>query len=464
MKLERLKKETSSKWKNDWPENCIHGESNEPIPFHIPQQLIWDSPRRILAMIAGSQGGKTSFGPWWLEREIEQMGGGDHLAVTASFDLFKLKMLPTMLNVFEHILGIGRYWTGDKIIEIKDPRSGLFLANKATDRMWARIILRSADALGGLESATAGSAWLDECGQDRFTRQAYQAVRRRLAIKRGRILMTTTLYNLGWIVDTVIDRAISNGTSVLGNLNEAEYEVVDNEKDNIYLVQFDSTVNPSFSTEEFDEQKENMSEEDFNMFYRGRKATYRSMIYNSFDRHTHTCNRFSIPADWPRYIGVDFGGTHMAAVFYAEKPDTKELYCYREYLQGKMDIEDHVKVILQGESGKPVCYGGASGEDQWRREFSKHGLTVFTPTLTSVDLGINRVYAQHKANGIIYFKDLDGIINEKLKYRRKMDGNNNITPEIENKNAFHLLDAERYIISEIRPGVTQRAKVLRLGV
>lgn len=414
-------------------------------------------------MIAGSQGGKTSFGPWWLMNEIKTISGGDILAVTASFDLFKLKMLPTMLNVFEHILGIGRYWTGDKIIELKDPSTGKFLAGKATDRMWARIILRSADALGGLESATAGAAWLDECGQDRFTRSAYHAIRRRLAIKRGRILMTTTLYNMGWIVDTIIDKAIEHGTSFLGTVGSAEYEVVDNPLDNIFLVQFDSTVNPAFSYEEFKEQEAMLSEEEFNMFYRGRKATFRSLIYNTFDRHLHTCKRFTIPDNWERYMGLDFGGTHTAAVFFAEHPETKVLYCYREYLQGKMDIETHAKVLLQNEPHVPICYGGAKSEDQWRREFSKYGLPVFNPKLTSVDLGINRVYAQHKANGIIYFDDLDGIINEKLKYRRKMDGNNNITPEIENKNVFHLMDSERYIIGEIRPGASVRAKVIQLG-
>lgn len=464
MKLEMLRKASLKKWKKEWPDGHIHSEDNLPIPFHVPQQKIWDSRRRFLAMIAGSQGGKTSFGPWWLEREIEWTNGGDHLAVTASFDLFKLKMLPTMLNVFEHILGIGRYWTGDKIIEIKDPESGAFLAQRATDKMWARIILRSADALGGLESSTAKSGWLDECGQDRFTRSAYQAIRRRLAIFRGRILMTTTLYNLGWLVDTIIDPATENGTSVLGMVGNAEYEYIDNENKNIFLVQFDSTVNPSFSEEEFVDQKGQMSDEEFNMFYRGRKASFRSMIYNTFDRYKHTCDRFTIPDSWKRYMGLDFGGTHTAATFYAENPETNVLYCYREYLQGKMDIADHVKVLLKDEPTVPICYGGAKSEDQWRREFSTHGLTVYKPVLTSVDLGINRVYAQHKSDGIIYFKDLDGIINEKLKYRRKMDANNNITPEIDNKGSFHLVDSERYIIGEIRPGVVERAKVIRLGV
>src|SRR5579859_6492837 len=125
------------------------------LNFHEGQMRTWESEKRIVAMIAGSQGGKTSFGPWWLAREIQRRGAGDYIAATASYDLFKLKMLPEIQNVFEHVLKIGRYWAGDKILELSDPTTGKLLATRASDRMWSRIILRSAVASGGLESSTA---------------------------------------------------------------------------------------------------------------------------------------------------------------------------------------------------------------------------------------------------------------------------------------------------------------------
>src|SRR5690606_30690163 len=136
------------------------------LHFHDGQMRAWTSTRRIVAMIAGSQGGKTSFGPWWLAREVETCGPGDYLAVTATFDLFKLKMLPETRTVFEDILGIARYWAGDQILELCEhvwdddlgawvPLRGQFRAKRSDDPMWGRIILRSAVAKGGLESATA---------------------------------------------------------------------------------------------------------------------------------------------------------------------------------------------------------------------------------------------------------------------------------------------------------------------
>ena len=54
---------------------------------HRGQWRVWQSRARYVAMIAGFQSGKTSFGPHWLHREILNQGPGDYLAVTATFPL-----------------------------------------------------------------------------------------------------------------------------------------------------------------------------------------------------------------------------------------------------------------------------------------------------------------------------------------------------------------------------------------
>src|SRR5207245_1251149 len=131
-------------------------------------------------VFAGTQGGKTSFGPWWLWREIQETARSgelnDYIAATASYDLFKLKFLPALRETFEHVLRIGRYWSGDRIIELADPESGKFLASRSDDRMYGRIILRSAAGGGGMESLTGKAALLDECGQDEFTLETWEAI------------------------------------------------------------------------------------------------------------------------------------------------------------------------------------------------------------------------------------------------------------------------------------------------
>lgn len=212
------------------------------LDFHPGQWSAWDSRRRFVGVLAGTQGGKTSWGPWWLHREIYDpavgRGAGDYLAVTATFDLFKLKMLPALRQVFEDVTRCGRYWPSARVMELADPE-GRYWARRADDPMWGRIILRSADSPGGLESASARGAWLDEAGQDRFTLDAWRAVTRRLALSLGRCLITTTLYNFGWLKTEFYDRWKGG---------DPEYDVV----------HFDSTVNPSFPASEWGRARETM--------------------------------------------------------------------------------------------------------------------------------------------------------------------------------------------------------------
>ncbi len=432
------------------------------------QTFTAQSKRRYVVMAAGTQAGKTAFGPHWLYREIygddefQGCGRGDYLAVTSTFDLFKLKMLPSLLDVFDGIYDMAKYWAGTRVIELRDPETGKFWAEKSDDQMWARIILRSADALSGLESATAGAAWLDEVGQDTFTNNAYNAIRRRLALRRGRVLMTTTLYAYNWFLVRIVKPTLATGTTEFFTTDVGDIDLTESDDTDTTLVQFDSTINPLFSREEFIDAQNNLSEEEFNMFYRGRESTRRFLIYDNFDVTKDVCEPFHIPENWNRYVGVDFGGTHTAAVFYAEHPDTGKLYAYREYLSGNKTIKQHVASLLEGESNMPLCYGGARSEGQWRTEFSQSGLQVNRPSLDDVDVGISRVYAQHANSKIIYFNNMRGIIEEKNSYRRKRARDGGYTDEIMNKNSYHLLDAERYIISEIRQSSDIRMKVKRL--
>jgi Terminase large subunit, T4likevirus-type, N-terminal len=399
---------------------------------HPGQLRAWEATARIIAVLAGSQGGKTSFGPWWLAREVQRRGGGDYIAATSTYDLFKLKMLPALRDCFEERLRIARYWSGDRILELCDPATGQYLARRADDRMWGRIILRSAESGGGLESATARAAWLDEAGQDAFDLDIYDAVRRRLSLSRGRLLLTTTLYNFGWLKTQIYDRARSDP--------------------DIQVIQFDSIENPQFPKAEYDERQRTMPRWRFNMAYRGLYERPAGLIYDSFLPDLHTRPRFPIDPEWQRYCGLDFGGVHTAAVFFAEDPASKQLYLYREYLEGGKASKEHATDLLDGEPMVPFTVGGSKSEGQWRREFGMGGLAVKSPDISDVEVGIDRVYGAFRRNEIIIFEDCTGTIDELHSYSRKLDANGEPTEEIADKAKYHRLDALRYIVGRIRRG------------
>jgi hypothetical protein len=384
--------------------------------------------------LAGTQGGKTAFGPWWLYRQIKRNGPGDYLAVTSNYPLFRNKMLPVLLEVFEETLGIGRLWSSDKIIELKDPTKNRFLARRSTDRMWGRIILGSAESPSGLEATTAKDAWLDEAGQPEWTIETWRAIRRRLARWVGRALLTTTLYNFGWLKSEVYDRAMKG---------DPDYRVVN----------FRSIDNPSYPKSEWESAKRDLPAWQFAMQHEGSYERPAGLIYDSFiDDYRplgHKCPRFSIPSEWDRYLGLDFGGINTAGPFYANEPGTNRYYLYRTYLGGNRTAKEHVRELLRDEPFPVAVVGGSPSEGQWRDEFAAAGLPVMGPDQGNVEVGIGRVYGAHKRGEIIVFDDLHGYLNQKRSYSRVLDSSGQPTEEIEHKNMYHYLDAERYIIGWI---------------
>lgn len=383
-------------------------------------------------MIAGTQSGKTSLGPWWLYRCLQQFGQGDYLAVTASYDLFKLRMLPELRTVFEQLLGIGRYWSGLKVIELVDLEEGRFWAERADDPMWGRIILRSAQSSGGLESATAKAAWLDECGQDEFTLEDWEAILRRLAISQGPVLGTTTPYSQNWLKTEVHDRWVEG---------DHDYQVI----------QFPSTVNPAFPPEEFARAERTMQDWRFRMFYGGEFARPAGLIYARFTDDM-LVDPFPIDAEWPRVVGVDFGGANTAEVYLAKDPESGIWYLYDEALSGDKTTREHAQEVQEKMEGAEEwdAVGGAPSETQERRDWGAAGVRVRKPRIPEVEPGIDRVAELIKSGKFRVFRTCKGARDELGSYRRKLDEQGEPTDVILHKRDFHRLDALRYAATALR--------------
>ena len=396
------------------------------ISDHPGQSRAWDSVKRFIAIIAGTQSGKTSFGPWWMIREVNECGNGDYLAATANYDLFKLKMLPEMERILEGLFGWG-YTKSDRVFESPDKIS----ISGAPTKPAKRIILRSANAAGGLESSSAEAAWLDEAGHPDFKIDAWEAVQRRLSLSEGRALITTTPYNMGWLKTEVYDR----------------YKAGDKDFD---VIQFKSTMNPAFPKEEYERMRGLLPAWKFKMFYDGEFEKPAGLIYDCFIDALHTCPRFSIPDKWQRYLGLDFGGVNTAGLFYAAEPNTDRYYLYRAYKSGSKTAAEHVRDLMRDEPMIPYTVGGSPSENQWRGEFKAAGLPVRPPDIKDVEVGIDRVYEAHKKNQIIVFDDLKEYLDEKHTYARKLDAQGEPTEEIEGKASFHFMDAERYIVGFLK--------------
>ena len=395
----------------------INAKGEVKLHLHPGQAKAWDSDRRFVFVIAGTQGGKTTFGPWWIEREIHECGKGDYLVVTSTYDLFKLKLLPSMLKVFEQNLG-WHYLIKDRTLYSPDEET--------------RIILRSADAEGGLESATAKAAWLDECGQDKFKLTAWEAVQRRLSLSQGRVLATTTPYNMGWLKTQVFDR---------WRKGDDDYQVIS----------FKSIDNPAFPMEEYERARDTLPTWKFRMFYQGEFARPAGMIYSDFNDQIHVIDPVPLKKEWSRYVGIDFGAVNTALVWMAHDTDKDCYYLYRESLEGNMTTKEHAaKAKSHARTEKVVVWtGGAKSEKQQRMDWRAEGIAVREPRISDVEAGIDRVIELLKTHRLFIFNTCTGIIDEFGTYSRELDADGKPTAKIKDKNDYHRLDAIRYDVAGI---------------
>lgn len=399
--------------------------------FHKYQKQALKSTKRFILLLAGTQGGKTSFAPIWLYKEIREKGPGDYIFAAPTYKLMNLKAIPEFLKWFKTIFDLGEWKKAEKVFEISEV--GEFKLWGAAQKGKTRILFGHAQDPDSLESATAKAAVLDECGQKKFKLGSFEAIIRRLSLFVGRVLMTTTPYYLGWLKQLFWDVwEKSNG-------NHPEIDII----------RFPSIANPAFPREEYDRAQRELPRWKFDMFYNARFTRPAGMIYDCFDDSINKIPSFPIPDKWQRYLGVDFGGVNTAAVFLAQDPDSQRFYVYREYHAGGEVAKDHARKLKAGEPHLPATFGGARSEGQWRREFSAGGLPISRPFVSDLEIGIDRVYGAIKNNRVTVFDTCTGLLDEIASYSRQLDDMGQPTEKIEDKETYHRLDALRYIVSSV---------------
>lgn len=410
------------------------------IYLHSGQRRAWDSDKRFVFMIAGKQSGKTIFGPLWLFREILKFGKGDYLAISATADLFIAKMMPALKQFFINELGIAKYWGGDRVLELCDLDSGKFGAVNASDheKMWGRIILRTAESEPGMQSFSALAAWMDEPGL--YAPTVYKDVRGRLSLAAGPALGTTTPYDMGWLKKDIYD----------------PWEKGDPEIDVIHFI---STVNPFFSQAEYDSLERTMQPYQFALDYKGSFGRPPAAIYEDFvdalkEDGGHKVKRFVIPNEWPRMVAVDPGIVNPGKIWVAHDTKADVYYLYRAVKGGKRrDAKEHARddVQLAKDGGERVIWWavGAKAEKYWREDYKAAGaLGVREPDTMDVEEGIDRMNQLIRQHRLFVMDDLREWIDEVMSYSREIK-NGEVTKNIKDKATFHLMDASRYFAVQV---------------
>ncbi|KKL51392.1 hypothetical protein LCGC14_2295920, partial [marine sediment metagenome] len=295
-------------------------------------------------------------------------------------------------------------------------------------------------------STTAKAAWLDEPGTAEFGREAWDNCRDRVALSRGRILGTATIYVSNWM-KSEIWMPWKQGDKT------------------IEVVSVNSLNNPAFPVEEYQFAKETLPKWQFDMKFRGIYVNPAGMIYDSFNVETHKIPRFEIPRDWLIFSGHDFGSANPAALFTAQVklplPSNapshlryNDLIHFHSYKPGAgVSIQQHVDYFKKLTLGYRVeiSAGGSHQENEIRQAYTNAGWHIAEPKILSVEAGIANVYALHTQGRIYSFADNLDYLDEKSSYSRELDEQYLPTEVIANKQRYHLMDSERSIMSFFRP-------------
>lgn len=158
-----------------------------------------------------------------------------------------------------------------------------------------------------------------------------------------------------------------------------------------------------------------------------------------------------IPLSWPRFVGIDPMGQRTAAVWVAMEvtPEKTRLHVYDEYYEPYgLTTPKHAENILEqtGTASVFKWVGGGPSERQARLDWQAAGIPLAEPPFADVWVGIDRVQQLLSNGTLIIYNNMVNLIGELGAYRRKRI-RGEFTDNIEDKQAFHLLDSLRYIIA-----------------
>jgi hypothetical protein len=407
--------------------------------FHAGQLEAWACCKRIVAVISGTQGGKSTFGPWWLLREMQRKGPGDYCIVGPTLELLKKKALPEMERIFESELKLGKYKQADRLFVCS--QQGLRKLFGRTDQP-CKIYVGYATKSDSLEAATYKGVWADEVGQSDFKLASYRALRRRVSIHDGRFLFTTTPYSWNWLKTEIYDPWRNN-----------------EKKEEVEVINFASDMNPAFPRSEFEQMERELDEWYFDLMYRGKFTRPGGAVFQSFFEYGK-CKRFEIPSSWRRLSGHDFGPIHTAGVFGAQDPRSGVIYIYGSYLPGKeLTVEEHVRGMLHRQMMRaaPLAWGGAPSEDKWRNDFRNAGYSIRRPPVADIFEGIFRLNSLIRRGLFKVFDDLKHLVDEFQGYSYVVDKKTGLIrdDQIEDQHSYHRLDCCRYLACALYEGLAE---------
>lgn len=388
------------------------------VGLHPGQWKAIQSDAKVVAMVSGSGSGKTFTGPKWLYKEISENPGEDWMIAAPTFNLLEDAALD-------------EFWKFFKDTDLEGDDRGIRNKKRYDLPDGGRVYYRSTDRPGSLEAKHVKGIWADEAGQ--MTREVWHTLRRRIGQVDGRILLTTTPYSINWLKHEVFDEAFVEVLDAEGSVIE---EKEGNRSDTYHVIQFPSILNPNYSKEEYEEMKDDLTKEEFDMFMKGKFTRMQGLVYPNFmevvvDRDLYT------PTESDSKIGaIDPGMSDPFGILTGVYGDDSKLHLRHEMYESDMLLSD----LSQYLDPFATYYMDPAAKRE-RKELESMGFDVRKAT-NDLAPGVRKVQEFiHDDRMVVPEHRFPNLISEAKEYQydKKKDKPDRNTPH-------HLLDCLRYLL------------------
>lgn len=387
-------------------------------PITGQANLLRDFKSTVLAAIAGTGGGKTALGYWWLHSRMEAFPGCGWLVSEPTYPMLSKILLnspdpsrPDIIRYFESVGHHPKYEAVAKILK--------------TD--FGQIYLGSTDNPDSMQGMAVKGCWLDEPGM--MVLAAYQTALQRTSMQSGQVLLTTTPYNMGWLKTEVYDKA----------------------SDTIHVETWRSIDRPGFPLDKYEEMKRTLSPSRFAMMFDGKFERPEGLIYADFEESRHVVNYSPYPAACRVVAGLDWGYSNPGVIeVIAETPDKQAIIVHEEYHNGMTVDQWAVLAKDLKRTFRIESFYCDPAEPQDIEFFKRAGLNALAAE-NAVVPGINKVIEGWRTDKLKISQDAAPHLLEELGVYHWSD---NKIKEQPVKESDHACDALRYGIMGLAMGRT----------
>jgi hypothetical protein len=104
---------------------------------------------------------------------------------------------------------------------------------------------------------------------------------------------------------------------------------------------------------------------------------FAGQVFSEWRRELHVCKPFAIPADWTRWVTVDYGfASPFCALFFARSPNRENIYVYRELYAKGLRAEEQAQRIQIAQGQERIGGGDWGDPSMWQKREGVRGNSI----------------------------------------------------------------------------------------